>query len=173
MFFISRPATAGASPRFTLWFQKLMSDIAALLKSEITRLSKKVVRQQAASLQKASTAHRRQLAALKKQVGDLQKEVTRLRRAAANAVPDVEADAPGRKLRFVAKGLKPLRTRLGVSAREFGLLIGVSEQAVYNWETRRATPRAAQLEKIAELRGVGKKEVRARLAALEGEAAEA
>lgn len=151
--------------------KKLMSDIAALLKSEITRLSKKVVRQQAASLQKASTTHRRQLAALKKQVGDLQKEVTRLRRAAANAVPDAEPEAPGRRLRFVAKGLKPLRTRLGVSAREFGLLIGVSEQAVYNWETRRATPRTAQLEKIAELRGIGKKEARARLEVLAGESA--
>ncbi|WP_028081653.1 helix-turn-helix domain-containing protein [Solimonas soli] len=140
-----------------------MSDIAGLLKSEITRLSKKVVRQHSASLQKASTTHRRQIAALKKQIADLQREVAGLRRGLSKAVPAAPAEADAPKTRFVAKGLKSLRTRLGLSARELGLLVGVSEQAVYNWESKAATPRANAVAAIAELRGIGKKEARARL----------
>ncbi|MFT4046532.1 MAG: helix-turn-helix domain-containing protein [Solimonas sp.] len=140
-----------------------MSDIAGLLKSEITRLSKKVVKQHSTSLQKASTSHRRQIAALKKQIEDLQREVSSLRKGLAKATPAVSADAASPKTRFVAKGLKSLRTRLGLSARELGLLVGVSEQAVYNWESKTATPRANALTAIAELRGIGKKEARARL----------
>ena len=145
-----------------------MSDIAVLLKSEITRLAKKVVRQHTSAMQKASTSQRRQIAALKKQIGDLEREVATLRRGVAKASPAVPAEAEGPKTRFVAKGLKSLRTRLGVSARELGLLIGVSEQTVYNWEGKTATPRAAALAALAELRGIGKKEARARLEQLAG-----
>ena len=144
-----------------------MSDIAGLLKSEITRLSKKAVRQQAGPLQKAATTQRRQIAALRKQVAELQRDLNALRRGMAKAAPAVAEEAAAPKTRFVAKGLKSLRTRLGLSARELGLLVGVSEQAVYNWEGRTATPRAKALEAIAELRGIGKKEARARLEQLE------
>ena len=47
------------------------------------------------------------------------------------------------------------------------MLLGVSAQTVYNWEAKKATPRAAQLEAIAALRGIGKREAQSRLAALE------
>jgi len=140
-----------------------MSDIAGLLKSEITRLSKKVVRQHSASLQKAASTQRRQIAALRKEVADLQREVASLRRGLAKAAPAAPVEQEARKPRFVAKGLKSLRARLGVSARELGLLVGVSEQTIYNWENKVATPRAAALATLAELRGIGKKEARARL----------
>ena len=58
-----------------------------------------------------------------------------------------------------------LRDRLGLSAERFGKLIGVTGQSIYAWEAGRSVPRAKQLEAIAALRGIGKKEVRARLAA--------
>lgn len=142
-----------------------MSDIAVLLKGEISRLSKKAIRQHLRPVQSTTAAHRRQMAAMKRQLGALEREVKKLRRAATAAVP--EAVPPeGVKIRFVAKGLKSLRSRLGLSAEEFGSLIGVSAQSVYNWETRKATPRAAQVQAIAQLRGVGKREARARLEAL-------
>jgi hypothetical protein len=41
----------------------------------------------------------------------------------------------------------------------------VSPQSVYNWETRKATPRKEQLAAIVALRAVGKREARARLEA--------
>jgi DNA-binding transcriptional regulator YiaG len=69
----------------------------------------------------------------------------------------------GEKVRFVAKGLVSLRKRLGLSATDFGRLVGVSGQSVYAWESKKATPRKAQLASIAALRNMGKREARARL----------
>jgi DNA-binding transcriptional regulator YiaG len=146
-----------------------MSDIAALLKGEITRLSKKVMRQHFEPLKSATTAHKRQISALKKQVAALEREVSKLRRGAP-AAARAESAEEGANIRFVAKGFRSLRSRLGLSAEELALLLGVSGQTVYNWEHERAKPRASQLASIAALRGIGKKEARARLETLNEEA---
>jgi DNA-binding transcriptional regulator YiaG len=45
------------------------------------------------------------------------------------------------------------------------ILLGVSNQSVYHWETGKSKPRAAQLQAIAAVRKLGKKEVAQRLAA--------
>jgi DNA-binding transcriptional regulator YiaG len=146
-----------------------MSDIAALLKSEITRLSKKVLRQHVTPLQTAATAQRRQIANLKKQVIALEREVSKLRRATVSNVaakPEAESNT---NIRFVAKGFKSMRARLGISAEDLGRLLGVSGQTVYNWEHQKAKPRASQIAAIAALRGIGKKEAQQRLAAADGQ----
>src|SRR5690606_11413353 len=114
-------------------------------------------------LRKANAAHRREIAELKRQLAALQraqKSADRLRQAPA-AVGD---DAP--KTRFVAKGLKPLRARLGLSAAEFGALIGASGQSVYNWEAGKTVPRSNQQAAIVAVRGIGKREAARRLEAL-------
>ena len=49
------------------------------------------------------------------------------------------------------------------SAADFATLLGVSGQSVYKWEHGEARPRARQLEAIAALRGIGKREAAARL----------
>ena len=146
-----------------------MPDISSLFKSEIARLSKKTVRQHVEPLRAAATAHRHQLAALKKQVAQLERELAKLRRVAApKAAPVAETPAEGGKIRFVAKGFKSLRSRLGLSAEELGRLIGVSTQTIYNWEAKKTVPRASQVGAIAALRGLGKKEAAARLELLAG-----
>jgi DNA-binding transcriptional regulator YiaG len=142
-----------------------MSDIAALLKGEINRLSKKVVRQHLEPLRSVTTAQKRQISTLKKQVADLEREVAKLRRKTPSSVKAEPAEE-GSNIRFVAKGFRSLRSRLGLSAEELAALLGVSGQTVYNWEHERAKPRASQLASIAALRGIGKKEARARLEAL-------
>lgn len=58
------------------------------------------------------------------------------------------------------------RKRLGLSAADFGLLVGATGQSVYAWETRKTKPSAKNLEAIASLRGLGKREVARRLAAI-------
>ena len=55
------------------------------------------------------------------------------------------------------------RERLGLSADDFGKLLGVSAQSIYNWEHENARPRAEQLANVAALRGIGKREAKARL----------
>ena len=79
------------------------------------------------------------------------------------ASPAAQAAAPKQKVRFVAKGLKSQRNRLGLSAADYGRLVGVSAQSVYNWELGQASPRADQVKAIPALRGIGKQESKARL----------
>lgn len=141
-----------------------MSDIAALLKSEITRLSKKVIRQHLSPLRSASTTQRKQLAQLRQQVATLQKEVAALRRNSAKSRIAEQAAESDNKLRFVAKGFKTLRARLGLSAEDTARILGVSGQTVFNWEQGRTRPRVEQLSAIAALRKMGKREAQARLA---------
>jgi DNA-binding transcriptional regulator YiaG len=143
-----------------------MPNVGAILKSEIARLSKKVVREHVGPIHTTTNVHRKQLAALKKQVAELQRELTLLRRATERARPEPEA-ANGTQYRFSAKGLKSLRGRLGLSAEDFGRLLDVGGQSVYNWENEKTTPRAVQLPAIAELRGIGKREARRRVEALQ------
>jgi len=148
-----------------------MSDIAGLLKTEIVRLSKKVIRQYVSPLQTASVSQKRQLSALGKKVEQLERELKKLRRSVGSASSEgaaaVEADA-GPKIRFVAKGFRTLRSRLGLSAREMSLLLGVSMKSIYDWESGNGTPRPEHVKTIAGLRTLGKKQARARLQELAG-----
>jgi transcriptional regulator with XRE-family HTH domain len=54
------------------------------------------------------------------------------------------------------------RSRLKCSAIDFGKLLGVSAQAIYNWEHEAAPPRGEQLGKAAAPRGSGKRQARER-----------
>lgn len=140
-----------------------MPNIASLLKSEITRLARKEVRQQIATVRNASATHRRQIASLRRQLATLERETTRLRRSTKQPSASAAPEGEDRRIRFVAKGLRTLRARLGLSAEEFGRLVGVSGQSVYNWERRKAIPRRTQVKAIADLRPLGKREARAKL----------
>jgi DNA-binding transcriptional regulator YiaG len=65
------------------------------------------------------------------------------------------------------------RDRLGMSAEDFGRLLGVSSQAIYNWEHGTARPRPSLLEKLSVLRAMNKREAVARLRSLNGQGVKA
>ena len=67
------------------------------------------------------------------------------------------------RLRFNAKGLATHRTKLGLSAADYGKLVGVTGQTIYKWEQGGAKPRVSQLTALASIRGLGKREARKRL----------
>jgi DNA-binding transcriptional regulator YiaG len=141
-----------------------MPNIGTVLREEITRLSRKESRNQVEAARKATTQHRKDIAALKRQVAQLERVVRTLaRRAASSSKGEANDAAPGTKTRFVAKGLKSQRERLGLSAAEFGKLIGVTAQSVYNWEGGQTRPRDEQIAKLAQLRSLGKREAARRL----------
>ncbi len=143
-----------------------MTNIASLLKTEISRLARKEVRAETASLKNSVGNYRAEIAALKRRAQAMELELRRLSKGHARARP-VEAQAePAQKLRFTAKGLASQRRRLGLSASDVGLLVGASGQSIYNWEEGKAHPRARHLRAIAALRTMGKKEASARLASL-------
>ena len=142
-----------------------MSNFAAQLKTEISRIAKKESRTQAAVLKKAQTTHRAEIADLKRRIASLEAVVRRLGKTSARSTtPANEEDEP-QGLRFRADGFASLRKKFGVSAAQMALLLGVSNQSVYHWETGKSKPRAAQLQAIAAVRKLGKKEVAQRLAA--------
>jgi len=140
-----------------------MSNLAAVLRTEVTRLARKVTKESNQSIQRSSAAHRKQIAALRRQVAALEKEVKRLRTDRGRPDTKAPAEAEGRPLRFVAKGLRSLRSRLDLSAAELGKLVGVSGQTIYHWEQGKSVPRAKQLAGLARVRGMGKREAAAEL----------
>lgn len=149
-----------------------MTNIASVLKGEISRVARKEVRAETQALKKAVGVYRTEIAALKRRAQALEQELRRLGKAAskatAKAAPATGGDLAPRALRFSAKGLASQRARLALSAHECGLLVGASGQSIYNWEAGKARPRAIHLPAIAALRTMGKKEAIARLAALQG-----
>ena len=143
-----------------------MPNIAAVLREEIARLSRREARSHTLQTRKATTRHRREIAQLKRKTALLERQIAVLAKRMTSAAPAAAPVVAERKMRFVAKGLRSHRARLGLSAAQFGKLVGVGAQSVYNWERGAAHPRAAQLASIASLRAVGKREATSRLKAL-------
>lgn len=147
-----------------------MPNIAAVLKDEIARIARKEVRAQTAEFKKSSAQHRSHIATLRRRIEDLERQLKRASKAGRGAAAaPAEEEPQGTPRRFSATRLAAQRRKLGLSAAEFGSLIGVSGQSVYKWEHGEARPRARQLEAIASLRGIGKREAAARLAQLQGQ----
>ncbi len=134
-----------------------MPNIGQVLRDEITRISRRESRKQSSALQRSSAAHRRDIASLKREIATLRRELKKSSTSKSAAVKALASDSG--KLRFRADGFRTMRRRLGLSAAQLGKLLGVSEQSVYNWETKTATPRASHLPTIARLRTMGKREV--------------
>jgi DNA-binding transcriptional regulator YiaG len=146
-----------------------MPNIAAVLKDEIARLARKEVRAQTQEFKKASAQYRTHIAALRRRVDALERQLKKVGKSGARAAPppdeNDDADTPRR---FSATRLAVQRRKLGLSAADFATLLGVSGQSVYKWEHGESRPRAKQLEAIAALRGIGKREAAARLEKLQG-----
>ena len=144
-----------------------MPSIGALLKQEITRLSRREIRGEVQATRKASAQFRKHFAALRRQVATLERQVALIQRRVLATPSVVKSNSALRNVRFVAKGLKSQRIRLGLSAADYGSLVGVSAQSIYNWEQGHASPRPPQLKTIAALRSIGKRDAQERLKGLD------
>lgn len=141
-----------------------MPNLSTILKGEITRLARKEIKAAVDPVRKASAGQRREIAELKRQVAALQRDLKAALKPSKVVKQEGEASA---SKRFSAKGMKSLRAKLGLSAGDFGLLVGASGQSIYKWETGKAVPRASQLPALASVRGIGKREAAKRLAAMQ------
>jgi DNA-binding transcriptional regulator YiaG len=140
-----------------------MPNIAAVLKEEIVRLARKEIRRQTSVLRKASAQYRRDIAEMKRRVTDLQHKVVPLEKQVLKSVSPQAPQVDAERVRFTAKGLRSQRKRLGLSAANYGRLIGVTGQSIYSWEQETSRPRKQQFASIAALRHIGKREAQARL----------
>ncbi len=140
-----------------------MSNLASALKEEIVRLARKEIRTELEGLKKASAQYRSEIAALKRRVTVLEKMVSRLDKSFTAVRKPKATPGSATRIRFSAKGLASKRQKLGLSAADMGVLLGVSAQTIYNWESEKTRPRQEQLAAIASLRGLGKRQAAAKL----------
>jgi DNA-binding transcriptional regulator YiaG len=146
-----------------------MANIATMLKSEILRLARKEVRNELENLKKASAQYRSEIAQLKRRVDQLGKQQARVSKKILKKPETLATEEGATRIRFSAKRLASQRQKLGLSAADMGMLLGVSGQSIYHWEAEKSRPRQAQLEMIATVRKFGKREVKRILAELAGQ----
>jgi len=143
-----------------------MPSVERVLREEIARLSRREVRKLTEVTRRATAQHRHHIAMLNQRISQLERQLARVVKHGANRTPlldDSGNSANDTKVRFVAKGLRSHRARLGLSATDFGKLVGVSANSVYSWEGGKTVPRREQLVRIAAVRGIGKREANRRL----------
>ena len=147
-----------------------MPNITSILNDQLRRLARREIRSGTGVVRRATAQYRRDIAALKRQVAALSKTVAFLegqenRRVAEQPVVAVEVE----DVRFRADGLKSHRAKMGLSAESYGLLVGVTGQTIYDWESGQSRHRSKeQVAKIAAVRGIGIREALRRLEMLGG-----
>ena len=145
-----------------------MPNFAAALKKEIVRLARKEIRSQTGVTKRAATQHRRDLAALKRVVAELRKEVAFLAAQEKKRVKHQPLEDRSEEVRFSPRWLKLHREKIGLSAADYGKLVGVSSLTIYNWESGKARPRPTLLSALAAVRGLRRREALKRLELLGG-----
>lgn len=145
-----------------------MPNLATVLKDEIRRLSRKEVRNETGVTKRASVHHRRDIAELKRVVDDLSKRVAFLESQEKRRVAQPAQRKPSGQVRFSPRWVKAQRERLGLSAADYGKLVGVSSLTVYNWEGGKSKPREGKLAAISAVRELGKRDALRRLEMLGG-----
>ena len=141
-----------------------MPNIVTVLKEEILRLARKEVRKQTQTLKKTSAQYRKDIAEMKRRLSDLQHKIGPLQKQVLKGVSAESAEPKTNGVRFTAKGLRSQRQRLGLSAADYGKLVGVTGQTIYSWEHETSRPRPPQVARLAAIRHLGKREAQARLA---------
>jgi DNA-binding transcriptional regulator YiaG len=140
-----------------------MPNISTVFRQEISRVARKELRGETQALRKAVTQYRTQLAGLKRRLQALETQVARLGKSTTRPGAAEASEDESSPIRYSAKGLAAHRRRLGLSAADMAKLLGVSALSVYKWESGKTRPRARQIEAIAALRGIGKREALERL----------
>ncbi len=139
-----------------------MPNVNAVLNHQIARLAQRVVKSSTSVTRKLVARHRRDLATLKRQVAGLTKRLAFAEKHQPTAI--VPPPALLEKARFRAIGVKAHRAKLGLSAENYGKLVGVSGLTVYAWESGKSKPRPPQKAKWLAVRALGKRAARQRLA---------
>ena len=151
-----------------------MTAFSESFRSEVARIARKEVKDDVASLRKAVTAYRSEIAALKRDNKTQAAQLRSMAKAIEKLLSGAEANAPKprpplepakpRSGTFSHETLIAKREALGFTQKEMATLIGASSLSVYKWEPGKVTPRAAQLERLQAVLKMGVREARAQLA---------
>ena len=145
-----------------------MANLLSLLNDRIHRVARREIRGQTQKTRRLTAQHRRDLAALKRQVAALARTVAFLEKQERRRVTTPPAPQDAKGVRFSARSVKAQRARLGLSAKDFARLVGVSALTIYSWESGKSRPRKKQLAGLAAVRRLGKREALKRLEMIGG-----
>jgi DNA-binding transcriptional regulator YiaG len=144
-----------------------MANFNTALKAEISRISRKEIKQAVAPLRKPAIGARHALADLKRRVAALEQENKRMAALLSKVPQPAPAEEPVKSKGWISgKGVRSLRQKLGLSQEAFAKLVGVSPNAVYQWERKsgmlrlRANTRTA----VMSARELGAREAKTKLA---------
>jgi DNA-binding transcriptional regulator YiaG len=140
-----------------------MPNLGSILKDEIRRLARREIRSQVAVTKRVATQHRRDIAELKRLVKSMANRLVFLESQEKKRVSKPVTETPTGQVRFSPRWLKAHREKLGLSAADYGRLVGVSGLTIYNWEGGKAKPRQEKMTALAAIRGLGKREAIKRL----------
>ncbi len=143
-----------------------MANLVVSLREEIRRLARKEIRLQTGSMKQAVSQYRREIARLKRQLRSMEKRLAMVAAARPTAAIATVENHSLEGTRFSVRSLKSQRRRLGFSASHYAMLVGVSPLTIYNWEHGKSRPRKSQLAVLASIRGIGKREAKAKLGKL-------
>ena len=135
-----------------------MANVIASLNDHILRLAGREIRGQAKGARRASALFRRDIATLKRQVKSLQSRLTDMEKRCSCTREAAVPEQATEHIRFRADGLRTHRAKLGLSARDYGKLVGVSALTIYHWEGGKSRPRQKQLAGLMHVRSMGKRE---------------
>ncbi len=138
-----------------------MGKVEGIIKSEITRLTKREVR-------KVSVPLGRDLRSLKSVVSQLRKTVLGLQRITTSQQKELQKgrgvlEAPLEEVkesRFSPRLIRSLRRHLGITQKELAVLTGVTVGAVHLWESGQFKPSMKKKAVVVALRKLGRREVR-------------
>jgi DNA-binding transcriptional regulator YiaG len=142
-----------------------MPNFAVALKQEICRLARREIKAQVTPTRQAIVQYRHEIAHLKQLLREQQRrmDMLEMKKGTAQETGDETDNGQLSGLRFSTRSVKAQRRRLGLSAEDYGKLVGVSGLTIYNWEHGRTRPRAAQFEVLAGIRGITRREAAQRL----------
>ena len=164
-----------------------MASLATVLKEEIGTLARRELRRQTADVHKSMARCERDIVALKREVEALERELSSLRsprpaptvarrktsgptspkgQAAGNGSAASASAKPSPRSQFSGEALKAHRERLGLSADNYGKLLGASGLSIYNWEQGKTRARKSSVDAWTAIRRIGKREAAKRLESL-------
>ena len=141
-----------------------MTTFSNAFRAEVVRMARKELKPELQGMRKAIASHRSEIAALKREVKALTSQLKATQRQVkvadtpkAKVVTEDATPKRSRQIQFNAQALIEKRVALGLTQKQMAQLLGASSPSVYKWETGHVHPRAAQLERIAEVLKLGKR----------------
>jgi DNA-binding transcriptional regulator YiaG len=145
-----------------------MPNIAKMLKDEIQRLARHEIKVAIAGLRKDNAVLKRTVADLKRRSAKLESVNKRLvaKTGAGSPREDSIPEDKVKSARISGRMIRSIRDRLGLSQQAIAKLMGVSSQAVYQWERKggRLDLRGNNKARVVAIRSMGKREAKQRLA---------